>query len=109
MGLGFINGGNYQFACGTERGIGYYIMGILPLAIFAKIPSRIVFTVHFICFCNNEGITNNTIDISVDIIRIVTLPLLSKWGLSEGCSLQIKKRGVEPLVCASKSVNLREV
>lgn len=46
--LGFINGGNYQFACGTERGIGYYIMGILPLAIFGKTPSRIVFTVFLI-------------------------------------------------------------
>ena len=46
--LGFINGGTYQFACGTERGIGYYIMGILPLAIFGKTPSRIVFTVFLI-------------------------------------------------------------
>lgn len=42
--------------------------------------------------------TNNKVDISVDIIRIVTLPLLAKWGVTEGCSLQIKKRGVEPLV-----------
>ena len=42
--------------------------------------------------------TNNKEDISVDIIRIVTLPLLAKWGITEGCALQIKKRGVEPLV-----------
>ena len=42
--------------------------------------------------------TNNKVDISVDIIRIVTLPLLAKWGVTEGCSLQIKKRGAEPLV-----------
>ena len=34
----------------------------------------------------------------MDIIRIVTLPLLAKWGVTEGCSLQIKKRGAEPLV-----------
>lgn len=45
-----------------------------------------------------QGITNNKVDISVDIIRIVTLPLLAKWGVTEGCSLQIKKRGAEPLV-----------
>lgn len=48
-----------------------------------------------------QGITNNKVDISVDIIRIVTLPLLAKWGVTEGCSLQIKKRGVEPLVESS--------
>ena len=34
----------------------------------------------------------------MDIIRIVTLPLLAKWGITEGCSLQIKKRGAEPQV-----------
>lgn len=43
--IGFINGGKYVFHCGTERGIGYYLMGILPLALFGKIPTKIVFTV----------------------------------------------------------------
>ena len=43
--IGFINGGKYTFNCGTERGIGYYLMGILPLALFGKIPTKIVFTV----------------------------------------------------------------
>ncbi|CBK20817.2 RNA-3'-phosphate cyclase [Blastocystis hominis] len=83
---GFINGGKYQFHCGEERGIGYFLMGLLPLLLFGKVPSKIVFS----------GITNNKNDISVDIIRIVTLPLLAKWGVTEGCSLQIKKRGAEP-------------
>ena len=45
--LGFINGGKYTFSCGTERGIGYYLMGILPLALFGKIPTKIVFTVYY--------------------------------------------------------------
>ena len=97
--LGFINGGKYTFSCGTERGIGYYLMGILPLALFGKIPTKIVFTVYYsFLYLILKGITNNKVDISVDIIRIVTLPLLAKWGVTEGCSLQIKKRGAEPLV-----------
>lgn len=48
MGVGFINGGKYQFHCNVERGIGYYIMGILPLVLFGKIPTKIVFTVSAI-------------------------------------------------------------
>lgn len=52
-----------------------------------------------------QGITNNKVDISVDIIRIVTLPLLAKWGVTEGCSLQIKKRGAEPLVTSELSIH----
>ena len=51
--------------------------------------------------------TNNKVDISVDIIRIVTLPLLAKWGVTEGCSLQIKKRGVEPLVGSAAAIERR--
>lgn len=44
---GFINGGKFQFHCGEERGIGYYLMGLLPLLLFGKVPSKIVFTVVF--------------------------------------------------------------
>lgn len=43
--VGFINGGKYQFHCNVERGIGYYLMGILPLVLFGKVPTKIVFTV----------------------------------------------------------------
>lgn len=45
MAVGFINGGKYQFHCNVERGIGYYLMGILPLVLFGKVPTKIVFTV----------------------------------------------------------------
>lgn len=83
--------------------MGYYIMGILPIVLFGNKPTTITFTV---CLENGEvsvenhlqGITNNSIDISVDIIRIVTLPLLKHWGVDENCFLRIKKRGLEPLV-----------
>lgn len=56
--VGFINGGKYVFNCGTERGIGYYLMGILPLALFGKIPTKIVFTVWILFrFYNRESPT----------------------------------------------------
>lgn len=44
----------------------------------------------------------------MDVIRIVTLPLLAKWGVTEGCSLQIKKRGAEPLVFIANHFDSRE-
>ncbi|KAK8794720.1 hypothetical protein WA158_001701 [Blastocystis sp. Blastoise] len=83
---GFIRGGKHTFDCDKERGIGYYAMGIIPLLIFGKQSSYITFT----------GVTNNDIDISVDILRIVTLPSLKYWGITEGASLAIKKRGCYP-------------
>ena len=45
---GFINGRKYQFHCGEERGIGYYLMGLLPLVLFGKVPTKIVFTVFLV-------------------------------------------------------------
>lgn len=55
MDVGFINGGKYQFHCNVERGIGYYIMGILPLILFGKIPTKIVFTVSAIGCKSHAG------------------------------------------------------
>jgi RNA 3'-terminal phosphate cyclase-like protein len=45
---------------------------------------------------NFAGITNNSIDLSVDIIRNVTLPFLKNFGVGEA-TLTIKKRGATPL------------
>ena len=46
-----------------------------------------------------RGITNDTVDPSVDIWRTVTLPLLRNiTGLSEGFELKIVKRGAAPEV-----------
>ena len=60
--------------------------GILPLAVFAKESLIVGFT----------GITNDSIDLSVDILRNVTLPFLRNFGV-EGATLTIKKRGAAPL------------
>lgn len=62
------------------------IQGIIPLAVFAKESLSVVFA----------GVTNNSIDLSVDIIRNVTLPFLKNFGVGEA-TLTIKKRGAAPL------------
>jgi RNA 3'-terminal phosphate cyclase-like protein len=44
-----------------------------------------------------DGITNDNIDLSVDLIRTVILPQLSKFGISDLLDLKILKRGAPPL------------
>ena len=64
----------------------YESKGIIPLAVFAKESLSVVFT----------GITNDSVDLSVDILRYVTLPFLKNFGVGDA-SLTIKKRGAAPL------------
>lgn len=82
---GIIMGGTMNHDCGTARCIGWYIEGIIPIAIFAKSPLSV----------NMTGITNDDTDLSVDILRNVTFPLLKNFNLN-GLSLEIKKRGAHP-------------
>lgn len=58
--------------CGVSRCIGWFIEGIIPLAIFSKSNLSITFS----------GLTNDCDDISVDILRNVTIPLLQNFGIS---------------------------
>lgn len=60
-------------------------LGILPLALFCKTPVDLVLT----------GITNDSTDLSVDILKSVTLPLLQNFGVW-GASLVVKQRGCMP-------------
>jgi RNA 3'-terminal phosphate cyclase-like protein len=76
---GIIVGGKIKHECPNSRGIGYFLEGILPLAPFAKQAVTIVFT----------GVTNSEEDISVDLIRTVTLPILKNFGLED---IQLKVR-----------------
>lgn len=43
-----------------------------------------------------NGITNEENDISVDLQRTVTLPILKYFGVEEGLELKITKRGAPP-------------
>ncbi|KAG8965422.1 hypothetical protein FRC05_003259 [Tulasnella sp. 425] len=60
---------------------------VLMLAPFAKKPLNLTLT----------GVTTDDKDLSVDLLRTVTLPHLQLFGISEGVELKIKKRGAPPL------------
>ena len=86
---GVLTGGvNMKHDCGTSRSIGYFLEGLICLLPFAKLSSNIELS----------GITNDAGDRSVDLIRTVTLPVLSaSFGLPvDGLALKVKKRGAPP-------------
>ncbi|EAU88839.2 RNA-3'-phosphate cyclase [Coprinopsis cinerea okayama7 len=60
---------------------------IIMLAPFAKRPFQLTL----------RGITTDEHDLSVDLLRTVTLPHLQFFGISDGLELRIKKRGDPPL------------
>ncbi|CAG9321632.1 unnamed protein product [Blepharisma stoltei] len=68
--------------CGTERGLGYFIEGILPFVMFGKNKLNI----------NLIGVTNEMLDIGVDIIQYVQIPLIKKFGVEE-IDIKILSRG----------------
>ena len=82
---GIVTGGSFSHDCGTAKCIGWFIEGIIPIAIFAKTALSL----------NMTGITNDDTDMSVDTLRNVTFPLLKNFNL-QGLSLEIKKRGAHP-------------
>lgn len=84
---GIINGGPVTHECPTSRSVGYFLEPVLMLAPFAKKPLNLTIT----------GVTTDDKDLSVDLLRTVTLPHLQLFGISEGVELKIKKRGAPPL------------
>ena len=73
--------------CGNARAIGYFLETVLCIALFGKKPLELTLT----------GITNDDADVSVDTFRTVTLPMLKKqFGIDDGLSLTILKRGSAP-------------
>ena len=82
---GLLTGGRIQHDCGTSRSIGWFVEAIIPLCIFAKESVRLSLT----------GITNDALDLSVDTLRAVTLPLLRNFGI-DGATIAVKRRGSFP-------------
>lgn len=86
-----------QFDCGNERGIGFFLEGILPLIIFGKNKLDLILT----------GISSTVDDIGVDVIQLVQIPLLKKFGLQdvdfkassrgENCEVSIKATPIRKL------------
>lgn len=82
---GTLVGGKHQHTCPPSRGIGYFIEGLMGLTPFAKNPTSVSFT----------GVTNHPDDLSVDVLRTVTIPLLAKFGVT--MTLKTQQKGMPPL------------
>ena len=80
-----VGGESLTHDCGTSRAIGYFAQPLLVLAPFAKKPLGITL----------RGVTNSPEDVSVDVLRTVTMPLLRHFGI-EGAALHVNKRGAQP-------------
>lgn len=83
---GLVTGGRVEHACALGRGIGWYIEGVLPLLPFAKRDTILELS----------GVTDDPRDLCVDTLRTVTLPLCVHFGLREGLSLKLVRRGCPP-------------
>lgn len=83
---GLLVGGNIDHDCSTERGMGYFLEAVIPLAPFCKKSINMTL----------RGVTNDPVDLSVDTIKYVTLALMKKFGIDEGLELKIRKRGAKP-------------
>jgi len=91
---GIIISGDVEFACSTDRSVGYFLEGILPLAPFGKAPLRLSLTGVTDGFENTEP--------SVDLISASMIPLYQHFGVGGDddvypASVQIIKRGAKPL------------
>ncbi|PCH37965.1 18S rRNA biogenesis protein [Wolfiporia cocos MD-104 SS10] len=84
---GVIAGGPVTHECPLSRSVGYFLEPVIMLAPFSKKPLQLTL----------RGITTDDKDLSVDLIRTVTLPHLQLFGISDGLELRIKKRGSPPL------------
>ncbi|XP_015590069.1 RNA 3'-terminal phosphate cyclase-like protein [Cephus cinctus] len=85
---GLLVGGDLEHDCSLQRGIGYYLEGIMALAPFCKIPMNIKL----------RGITNNALDPSVDRIKASAIPLVKRFLAGDNSiELIISKRGVAPM------------
>ncbi|KAI9325443.1 RNA 3'-terminal phosphate cyclase/enolpyruvate transferase [Zopfochytrium polystomum] len=91
---GVIVGGKVEHACPTSRAIGYFLEPLIALSPFCKTPLTATLT----------GVTNNNIDVGVDVLRTVTLPVLRRFlpestasaGLQVPLELKIDRRGLQP-------------
>ena len=80
-------GTEFSFDCDKSRGITYYAEGIIPISLFGKESLHIIL----------NGITNNSIDNSVDSFKMSTCVLLQKLVVGDTVEFKIIKRGVLPL------------
>lgn len=86
-GIIYNNGGiNFEFDCGLERGIGYFLESLISLALFGKSSLEITLT----------GVTNEEYDISPDYLSQTFVPLFKNFGIETVPQIKILKRGFQP-------------
>ncbi|OTF74233.1 hypothetical protein BLA29_004000 [Euroglyphus maynei] len=86
---GILYGGSVEHWCCLERSIGYYLEVLIPLAPYCKTPIE----------ARLHGITNDSIDPSVDALRHSSIPLLRQFFSvfdEEQLELKIISRGLKP-------------
>lgn len=81
-----IGGYDLTHECPTTRGIGYLLEPLLILCLFAKKPTEITFT----------GVTDANTDLSIDVIRSVTVNLLRHFGVEQKVEVKSQRRGTQP-------------
>jgi len=82
---GFVVGGEIEHEC-EERGIGYFLEGVMLLCLFAKEPVQL----------RLFGVTNDDLEACVETFPNVTFPLVSRFGVERKPSLQVVQRGPAP-------------
>lgn len=91
-----IGGSDITHECPTSRAAGYFLEPLLIMGPFAKKPMNLLLT---------NCVTNMDTDLSVDIIRAVSIPMLKHFGLGStdaagnvtgAPSVTIHKRGAPP-------------
>ncbi|RYG59643.1 hypothetical protein EON64_20025, partial [archaeon] len=92
---GLLIGGSVSHDCGLSRGVGWFVEALLPLAAFCQRPLSLSLT----------GVTHHPLDLSVDTLAQVTLPLLQNFGL-RGATLSVRRRGRVPRGGGEVSVSL---
>eukprot|EP00210_Caulerpa_lentillifera_P002498 g2395.t1 len=84
---GLLIGGTVKLKCETGRNVSYYLEVFCILSLFGKQSLHLTL----------EGITNDETDVSVDVLKSVTLPTLARFcGIESGLELKIHRRGAPP-------------
>jgi RNA 3'-terminal phosphate cyclase-like protein len=81
------NGGvEFEFDCGSERSIGYFLEPLLIMSLFGKFEIKVTLV----------GYTNDGVDQSVDSIINCLVPLIKKFAPEWNPTLKINRRGYQP-------------
>ena len=80
---GVMIGGPITHDCPLSRSVGYFLELVIPIACFMKKP--LVLTLR--------GITTDDKDLGVDLIRTVTLPHLTLFGIEDGVEFKVGSFG----------------